>query len=140
MRVKYQYADHTVWEGPPEEAHLSPNPEPPDGGIIRMCAITDDEREVWFTYNDFYYMYETEDGWLFGAESPRRNFIFQKDGTSPIIRPVPFELPAHAVIRKGVTVSQEEAVKFGLIKSPDAKELHPKAPVIVEPVIIQLVE
>ena len=134
MRVRFQYADWTVWEGLPEDAHLSPNPEPPEGGIIRMIAITDDDREIRFTYNDFYYMYETEDGtgWLFGAESPRRNFIFSKDGGNPTVRPVPFELPKRAIIRKGVTVSQEEAVKFGLIKSVDAKRLHDKSPVIIQ--------
>ncbi len=132
MRVRFQYADHSEWDGPPEEAHRSPNPEPPAGGIIRMKAVTDDAREVWFTYNDFYYLYRVKDGWLFGAESPRQNFIFHDGVTLPTVRSVPFQLPKAAIIRKGVTVSQEEAVKFGLIKSVDAKVLHPKAAVIIQ--------
>lgn len=129
MKVRFQYTDHTEWEGPPEEAHLSP-----DKGIVRMYAIDDHDYTVTFTYQDIYYLYPVEDDgcWLFGACNPWREFILRPGQAGCNGEPRPFELPESAVVRHGETVSQEEAVKFGLIKSVDQKELHPKREINVK--------
>ena len=34
MKVRFQYVDHSEWEGPPEDAHTAP-----DLGINRMRTI-----------------------------------------------------------------------------------------------------
>ncbi len=121
MKVKFQYTDWTEWEGPPADAHLSP-----DKGVVRMYAFDDFDNCLKFTYQDNYYLYSVEGGWLFGGESTRREFILRPGQRGCKGEEVPFVLPERAVIRRGETVSQEEAVKFGLIKSKDAKDLHPK--------------
>lgn len=127
MKVKFQYADWTEWEGLPEEAHLSPNK-----GIIRMYAFDDFDHCLVFTYKDFYYLYPKDGGWLFGADNPSMEFILRPGQSGCEGDAVPFILPENAVVRKGETVSQEEAVKFGLIKDVDEKELHPKRDVPIK--------
>lgn len=127
MKVRFQYADWTEWEGPPEEAHLSP-----DKGIIRMYAFDDFNNCLTFTYQDFYYLYAKDGGWLFGGESSRREFILRPGQNGCKGTEVPFVLPEKAVLRRGETVSQEEAVKFGLIKDVAIKELHPKRHALIE--------
>ncbi len=121
MLVRFQYTDHSEWEGPPEDAHLSP-----DKGIIRMYAIDEYDCTLTFTYQDIYYLYPVGDGWLFGACTPWREFILFPGvrGCSGDERP--FDLPERAVVRHGETVSQEEAVKFGLIKTVTTKVLDEK--------------
>ena len=121
MKVRFQYTDHTEWEGPPEEAHTSP-----DKGIIRMLVIDDGGYELRFTYQDIYYLYPEDDGWLFGGCNPWKEYIIRPGQAGCSGEPRPFKLPEDAVIRHGETVSQEEAVKFGLIKSVDEKTLHAK--------------
>ena len=127
MQVKFQYTDWTEWEGPPERAG-----ESPDKGVVRMYAFDDFDNCLTFTYQDFYYLYSVEGGWLFGAESPRREFVLRPGQRGCTGDEVPFELPECAVVRRGETVSQEEAVKFGLIQSVDEKELHPKRDVPIK--------
>ena len=129
MKVKYQYVDHTEWEGPPDRAHLSP-----DKGIIRMYAICDHDTVLTFEYQDIYYLYWSPrvGGWLFGGCNPYREFIFYPGVPGCEGKEVPLVLPESAVIRHGETVSQEEAVKFGLISSLYEKDLHPKRRVLVE--------
>ena len=136
MRVRFQYTDWTEWEGPPEDAHLSP-----DKGVVSMFAFDDFDNCVTFTYQDFYYLYRDynawgepmpDGGWLFGAASERREFILRPGQRGCSGDEVPFKLPRRAVVRKGETVSQGEAVKFGLIKSVDEKELHPKRDVPIK--------
>jgi hypothetical protein len=121
MKVRYQYTDHTEWEGPPEKAHTSP-----DKGIIRMIVIDDGDYELWFTYQDIYYLYPKDGGFLFGGCNPWKEYIIKPGQAGCSGEPRPFELPENATIRHGETVSQEEAVKFGLIKSVDEKTLHAK--------------
>ena len=121
MRVKFQYVDWTEWEGHPEQAHLSP-----DKGVVRMWAIDDYDNKLTFTYDDFYYLYPVEGGWLFGSGTPKRTFVLRAGQRGCEGVELPFDLPERAVVRKGETVSQEDAVKFGLIKSIDEKELHLK--------------
>lgn len=121
MKVRFQYANWTNWTGPPEKAHLSP-----DKGVVRMYAFDDFDNCLTFTYDDFYYLYPVEDGWLFGSGTSKRTFILRPGQRGCEGTELPFELPKRAVVRKGETVSQEEAVKFGLIKSVDEKELHLK--------------
>jgi len=127
MRVKFQYIDWTEWEGAPEDADQSP-----DKGVVRMYAIDDFDNCLTFTYQDFYYLYPKDGGFLFGGESSRREFILRPKQNGCKGVEVPFVLPKDAVLRRGETVSQEEAVKFGLIKSVDVKELHPKRHVSIE--------
>ena len=121
MKVRFQYTDFTEWEGPPEDAHKSP-----DKGIVRMIAICDSGYETWFTYQDVYYVYKVEDGWLFGGCNPWREYVLRPgvSGSNGTVRP--FNLPERAIVRHGETVSQEDAVKFGLIKAVDSKLLHKK--------------
>ena len=121
MKVKFQYADHTEWEGPPEDAHTSP-----DKGVIRMIVIDDGGYELVFGYKDIYYLFAVEEGWMFGADNPQRRFLIKPGVGGCEGTPIPFALPAGAVHRDGETVSQEEAVKLGLISSVDVKILHPK--------------
>ncbi len=121
VKLQFQYTDHTVWEGPPEDAH-----ESPDKGIVRMLATDDHGYVLTFTYQDIYYLYPVEEGWLFGACTPWREFILKPGVAGCDGIPRPFVLPESAVIRHGETVSQEEAVSFGLIESVDEKVLHPK--------------
>lgn len=121
IKVRFQYTDHTEWEGPPKDAHKSP-----DKGIIRMFAIDDVGNKLTFTYQDIYYLYSVKGGWLFGACTPWREFILRPGQIGCEGEEVPFELPERAVERYGETVSQEEAVKFGLIGSVDEKVLHAK--------------
>lgn len=127
MRVKFQYVDWTEWEGRPEDAHTSP-----DKGIIHMYAFDDFDNCLTFTYQDFYYLYPKDGGWLFGAASPWREFILRPGQLGCEGDEVAFELPESAVLRKGETVSQEEAVKFGLIKTVGEKDLHPKRDVLIK--------
>lgn len=129
MKVRFQYADFTEWEGPPEEASLSPDVRPPDGGIVRMYATDDSDRTVIFVYDDFYYLYPADGGWLFGSGTPKREFILRpgQDGASPLET---FELPENAVIRYGKEVSPDDAVEFGLI-GKGGKLLTPIRDVIV---------
>lgn len=121
MKVRFQYTDHSEWEGPPEQAHASP-----DEGIVRMFAIDDYDHILTFTYQDVYYLYQVEDGWLFGACTPWREFVISPGVAGCDGKEIPFELPERAVVRHGETVSQEEAVKFGLIGAVDEKILHLK--------------
>lgn len=124
MRVRFEYADHTVWEGLPEDAELSPDPKPlrsgwtyeandeGAGGVIRMVAICDHDTEIAFSYQDFYYLYPLAGGsWGFGSASPTRVFVLNPDQRGADATELPFEIPADAVVRTGVTVSQEEAVE-----------------------------
>ena len=121
MKVRYQYTDFSEWEGPPEDAHKSP-----DKGIVRMFAICDHDTELTFTYQDVYYLYPVEDGWLFGACTPWREFILRPGQLGCSGDPIPFDLPERAVVRHGETVSQEDAVKFGLLSHAEEKLLHKK--------------
>ncbi len=121
MLVRFQYTDWTEWEGPPEQAADSP-----DNGVVRMFAVDDYGNVLTFTYQDFYYLYSVDGGWLFGAASPTREFILRPGVVGCEGEEVSFELPERAVVRHGETVSQEEAVKFGLIESVDEKTLHKK--------------
>ena len=66
MKVRFQYADWEVWEGPPETAVSSP-----DKGVIRMYAMCDFGTEIEFAYDDFYYLYPCADGWCFGSGTPK---------------------------------------------------------------------
>lgn len=146
MKVRFQFANGDIWEGLPEDAHLSPDPQPPEGavyvdaaqwaeeypdvlpeaGIIWIFAIDDFGNELKFAYQDFYYLYSVEDGWLFGAESPKKEFILRPGQNGCEGEPVPFILPERAVVRRAVTVSPELAVHFGFIKEVDEKVLHEK--------------
>lgn len=121
MMVRFQYADFTEWEGVPENAHNSP-----DKGVIRMYATDDQGYVMQFTYHDIYYLYPVDEGWLFGGATPWLEYVFKPGvgGCNGI--PRPFELPDRAIVRHGETVSQEDAVKFGLIKTVDTKVLHKK--------------
>ena len=121
MKVKFQYADWTVWEGPPEDAENSP-----DKGIVRMYVTDDHGYILTFDYQDIYYLYPEDGGFLFGACNPQREFLIKPGDAGCSGEERPFALPENAIIRHGETVSQEEAVKFGLIESVDSKELHPK--------------
>ncbi len=121
MKVRFQYTDHSEWEGPPEDAHLSP-----DKGIVRMFAICDHDTVLTFVYQDIYYLYPKDGGWLFGGCNPNTEFILYPGVAGCEGKERPFALPEGAVIRHGETVSQEEAVKFGLIKTVDEKTLHHK--------------
>ncbi len=129
MKVRFQYTDGSEWEGAPEEANLSPDIRPPDGGIVRMFAVDDSDRTVTFVYDDFYYLYPVDDGWLFGSGTPKREFILRpgQDGASPL---EPFDLPENAVVRWGKEVSRKDAVKFGLI-GKGGKLLTPIRDVII---------
>jgi len=119
MKVKFQYTDFSEWEGSPEDAHKSP-----DRGIIRMIVTDDLGYVLKFTYKDIYYLYEVEDGWLFGGCVPFMEFIIRPGVGGCSGDPKPFELPDRAIVRHGETVSQEEAVKFGLIETADAKTIR----------------
>ena len=124
MKVRFQYTDHTEWEGPPEEAH-----ESPDKGLVRMIVTDDHDYVLEFVYRDIYYLYledKLKKEWTFGADNPQRRFTIAPGQAGCDGRPIPLALPEGAIIRHGETVSQEEAVKFGLIKSVDEKELHAK--------------
>lgn len=129
MKVRFQYTDFSEWEGPPEDAHESPDIRPPDGGIVRMFAIDDFDRTVTFVYDDFYYLYPVDGGWLFGSGTPKREFILKagQDGATPLET---FNLPDSAVVRHGKEVSREDAVTFGLI-GKGGKLLTPIRDVIV---------
>jgi len=121
MKVRFQYTDHTEWEGPPKDAHKSP-----DKGIVRMYAICDYDTILTFEYQDIYYLYPKDGGWLFGGCNPYRTFILYPGVNGSEGKEQPLVLPDSAIIRHGETVSQEEAVKFGLIDDLYEKELHPK--------------
>ncbi len=126
MKVKFQYADFSEWEDSPKDGESSP-----DKGVIRMVATTDDDRRIEFVYDDFYYFYKKGKEWVFGAGTPKREFMFYAGGkVESFERPV--KIPKNSVLRKGQTVSQEDAVKFGLIKSVNEKELHPKRDIPVD--------
>ena len=115
MEVRFQYANHTEWEGSPWNAHKSPT-----RGIIRMVVTDDHGYVLTFVYQDIYYLYEVREGWLFGACNPWREFIIKPGVAGCNGEERPLVLPKGAVIRHGETVSQEEAVKFGLIETlPD---------------------
>lgn len=111
MRIKFQYVDWTEWEGHPREAA-----ESPDKGVIRMWAITEMGRALEFVYDDLYFVFwdAEREGWRFGSGTPKREFVIREgqDGTTTI--EIPITLPAIAVIRRGQTVSDEEAIRFGL--------------------------
>ena len=147
MRVMLQYADHTEWEGPPEDAHQSPDPRPPPdgsvrvykpgdeyGGVIRMWAYDDEGRELRCTYEDLYYLYRNDSGpgWWFGAGTPKQEFLIQPGVPGTVARGVKFEVPKEAVVRYGVTVTDEEALAFGLVDPADPKQLHHKILIPVE--------
>ena len=121
MKVRFQYTDHTEWEGPPEDAHKSP-----EKGIVRMYAEDDQGYVMAFTYHDIYYLYRVAEGWLFGGGTPWLEYVFRPSVAGCNGEPRPFELPENAVIRHGKTISQKEAVKFGLIEAVDTKLLHKK--------------
>jgi len=121
MQVRFQYVDHTEWEGSPEDAH-----ESPDKGIVRMFATCDHGYVVPFVYQDIYYLYPKDGGWLFGGCTPWREFIIYPGVAGCDGKERPLVLPEGAVIRHGETVSQEEALAFGLIKTIDEKVLHDK--------------
>lgn len=136
MLVRYQYADGSTWEGSPEEAHLSPDPQPPEGsvyadedswqhdpegGIMRMFAVDDFGNELMFTYEDFYYLYEVDGGWLFGASSPSSEFVLRPGQVGCSGDEVSFILPERAVVRRAVTVGPDLAVHFGFMKSAEAE-------------------
>lgn len=143
MLVEFQYADGSFYSSEPQDAHLSPDTRPKHsgwvyvpneeghGGVIRMFAVTDDERRTEFVYDDFYYWYQEADGtWIFGSGTPKREYRLLSDHTEAIERPV--TLLSDAGVRYGVTLSQEDAVTFGLIESVDAKTLHPKTNIPIE--------
>ena len=121
MKVKFQYTDHTEWEGPPKDAKKSP-----DLGIVRMIVTDDHGYVLEFVYKDIYYLYSVKGGWMFGADNPQRRFFIKAGQAGCTGEPIPLALPKNAIVRHGETVSQEEAVAFGLIKTVDEKELHKK--------------
>lgn len=127
MLVKFQYTDFSTWEGPPEDGDKSP-----DKGIIRMIVTDDLGYVLKFTYKDIYYFYQVEDGWLFGGCVPFMEFIIKPNVAGCSGDPKPFELPNRAIVRHGETVSQEDAVKFGLIEAVDKKTLQDKKHVKVK--------
>ena len=129
MRVRFLYSDHTVWEGLPEHAHRSPDPRPPAGGVIRMDVLhgKDGDLTMSFKYDDCYYSYLTDKGWLFGSGTPKREYLFRDDTGCDGIE-IPLRLPANAVVRYGCTVSDEEAKKFGIY----IPTLRPRKSVLVE--------
>lgn len=142
MRVKFQYADWTEWEGPPERAHESPDPRPPyegvvwtpsmkGGGVIRMWAMDDFDRRIEFVYDDLYYLYPVEGGWLFGSGVPKRDYILRPGQDGSETQVLPIELPKDAVVRYGVTIPQEEARRFGLVPVK-VEPLSPKRSVTVK--------
>lgn len=127
MRVRFLYSDRTYWEGPPQDAHRSPDPRPPAGGVIIMYGITNDgvKRTLRFRYDDVYYLYVTPQGWMLGSGTTKRDFLFKDEsGCNGIEQPLC--LPAGAVVRYGVTVSNEEAEAFGLLTRNDRYLLRPK--------------
>lgn len=114
MIIRLQYTDESFWEGPPEEFHNSPDPRPPDGGIVWMWGITDDGRTTSFAYDDYYYLYCLNGDWVLGSGTPSRDFAFKPNRTIPVeIDPLD-HLPEGAIIRYGCTVSDEVAEKLGL--------------------------
>lgn len=125
--MRFQYTDWTVWDSSPQDAALSP-----DKGVVRMYALDDFGNTLEFVYEDFYYLYPTKGGWCFGSGTPKRDFILRPGEHGSEARMIPFTLPKGAVVRHGETVSQEEAVRFGLIGSVDEKQLHPKRTVPIE--------
>lgn len=129
MKVKFQFADHTEWEGHPGEAGSAPGK-----GVIRMWAIDNSGRRVEFVYDDFYYLYpEGEAAWVFGSGTPKREFVLADGQEGTRARELEVTLPENAIVRLGETVSREEAVAFGLIRcADDAGSLAPKAPVTVK--------
>lgn len=140
MRIKFQYVDWSEWEGPIEDAGQSPDCDvecPGDSddyhpkGVIRMHAITDDGRVTEFLYDDLYYIYPENDGFVVGSGTPRRDYFFSSKNKWGLTRQRPVILPKNAVVRKGRTVSQEEALKFGLLKR-DGTVLHDKLDIPVE--------
>lgn len=122
MKVKFQYTDFTEWEGHPSTAADSP-----DKGVVRMVVYDDFGYELQFTYDDLYYFYEVVNGgWLFGSGSPKREFVIKPGQKGTVGNEIPIILPAGTIIRHGETVSQEDAVLFGLIETADEKILHVK--------------
>ena len=91
-----------------------------------MYATDDHGYVMQFTYQDIYYLYEVEDGWLFGACTPWLEYVLKPGVAGCNGEPRPFDLPERAIVRHGETVSQEDAVKFGLIKTVDTKILDEK--------------
>lgn len=136
MKVRFIYTDHTEWEGTPEEAHLSPDPRPPEGGIIRMTVIHDEMhvpggRKLHFLYDDLYYMFRIAGGWRFGSGTPSRQYDFF-DADDQGSTEVPMKIPTGSLVRYGCTVSDEEAVKFGIIPVGSDYKLHPKRIIPIE--------
>ncbi len=125
MRVRFQYSDHSEWEGRVEDAHQSPEDNWPDFGVIRMYAIDDGGRTTVFVYDDFYFIYKDGEDWVFGAGTPRRRFRYSVDG-KVVSEEIPVKLPEGAVVRRGSTVSTEEAIKLNLIPAPGFTELSEK--------------
>jgi hypothetical protein len=121
MNTRFQYADGTVWEGQVERTDQSP-----DKGVLRMWAIDDQGRMLEFVYDDFYYVYPHDGGWVFGSGTPKRDFHF-RDGRQVGVLEMEVTLPKGAVVRLGQTVSQEDAVKFGLVDE-GGKKLTPPRP------------
>ena len=118
MRIKFQYADRSEWEGDPAVVATSP-----DKGVIRMWAITDTGRALEFVYDDLYFVHWDAErhGWRVGSGTPKREFVIRdgQDGSETI--EIPINLPASAVIRRGETVTDEAAVRFGLTDRPTAR-------------------
>ena len=96
--------------------------ESPDKGVIRMWAVDDDGRSVEFVYDDLYFIYAEGANWVCGSGTPKREFILVPQRVGCLSRELPVVFPPHAVIRRGETVSQEEAEKFGLVFHKEIKE------------------
>ncbi len=133
MRVRLQYTDWSIWEGTPEDMGQSPDPRPPEGGIIKMEVRNGDEEQfnMRFRYEDVYYRYRTDKGWVFGSGTAKRDYQFIDGEGGCNGFEIPVKLPVDAVVRYGCTVSDEEAMKFGLLTPNDKYVLQPrKAPCV----------
>ena len=70
--------------------------------------------------------------WRFGEAGPKREFVLRPGQDGCEGTDVPVVLPEGTIVRYGCTVSQEEAVRFGLVAAVDDKTLHEKRAIAVE--------
>jgi len=95
-------------------------------------VTTDTERVMRFRYDDVYYIYRLPEGWVLGSGTAKRDFLFRDDYNGCDGFEIPLKLPADAVVRYGCTVSDEVAMKYGLLTSNDKYVLRPKKKPSVE--------
>ncbi len=125
MLVRFQYIDGTIWEGHPRDAAQSP-----ELGVLRMWAIDDFDRQICFIYDDFYYVYPVDGGWLFGSNTPKREYILEAGRDGALVRKET-TLPSNAIVRLGKEVSFNEARRFDLIKADGSLPHAPQETIVV---------